>query len=162
MRTQVQRNRRPNIGSYNPNTQIHVNLTVVRGGRLVPTYRTKGGREMVKSLRLGLGLIAILSFVALTAIGQALVTASYSQDPEKKKMPETITLNGKVSAIDDMSVTIVDDQKASTTIAIDSKTKISKAGKNAKAADIKADDAVVIEARKGEGDALTAISIKAG
>ena len=115
---------------------------------------------MGKTLKLGLGLVAILSFVALTAIGQALATASYSQDPEKQKMPETITLNGKVSAIDAMSVTIVDDQKASTTIAIDAKTKISKAGKDAKAADIKADDAVVIEARKGEGDALTAITIK--
>lgn len=139
------------------------------------TYLTdKGEIQMSRTLRLGLGLIAILSFVALTAIGQALATATYSQDPEKQpetkkqkpaepekqKAPETITLNGKVSAVDDASVTIVDDQKASHTIVIDSATKISKAGKEAKAADIKADDAVVIEARKGEGDSLTAITIK--
>lgn len=116
---------------------------------------------MGSTLRLGLGLIAILSFVALTAIGQ-ITTESYGQEPEKQKAPETITINGKVSAIDAVSVTVVDDQKASHTIGIDDKTKISKAGKDAKAADIKADDAVVIEARKGEGNVLTAITIKVG
>jgi hypothetical protein len=123
---------------------------------------------MGSTLRLALGLIAILSFVALTAIGQ-ITTTAYGQEPEKQKPEkqktekqkpaETITINGKVSAIDDMSITVVDDQKAEHKIAIDAKTKISKAGKDAKAADIKAEDAVVVEARKGEGDALTAITI---
>jgi Domain of unknown function (DUF5666) len=123
---------------------------------------------MGSTLRLALG-IAILS-LALTAIGQ-ITTTAYGQEPEKpkpeKQKPEkpqpgeTITINGKVSAIDDMSITVVDDQKATHTIAIDAKTKISKAGKDAKAADIKAEDAVVVEARKGEADVLTAITIKA-
>jgi glucose/arabinose dehydrogenase len=134
---------------------------------------------MNRTLRLGLGLIVILSFVALL---QITTTASYSQDPQKQPAPEkkqpapeqkqpapeqkqpapenTITINGTISAIDASAVTVVDDQKASHKIAIDTNTKISKAGKDATVADVKADDAVVVEARKGEGDALTAITIK--
>lgn len=141
---------------------------------------------MNRTFRLGLGLIGILSFVALL---QITTSASYSQDPQKQPAPEkkqpapekkepapeqkqpapeqkqpapenTITINGTISAIDASAVTVVDDQKASHKIAIDTNTKISKAGKDATIADVKADDAVVVEARKGEGDALTAISIK--
>jgi len=107
---------------------------------------------MSRTLKLGIGLIAILSFVAISAIGQT------SQEPQTQK--DSVTVSGKVAEVTDTSLTIVDDQKASHTFAIDAKTKISKAGKHAKAADIKADDAVVVEARKGEGDAMTAITIK--
>ncbi|PWT91394.1 MAG: hypothetical protein C5B55_08200 [Blastocatellia bacterium] len=114
-----------------------------------------------KTFRLGVGLISILSFVALTALGQITTTAwSHSQEPTTSKKPQTVTINGKVSAINETSLTVVDDQKASQTIAIDSKTKISKAGKAATIADIKPDDAVVVVATKGDGDALTAVTIK--
>lgn len=116
---------------------------------------------MQRTFKLGLGLISILSFVVLVAIWQATATTnSYFQEPMTPKAPQTVTISGKVSAVSDTSVTVVDDQKASQTVAIDAKTKISKAGKSAKAGDIKADDAVVIVAVKGEGDALTAVSIK--
>lgn len=133
---------------------------------------------MNRTLRLGLGLIAILSFVVLLQI----TTTAYSQDPQKQPAPEkkqpapekkepapeqkqpapenTITINGTISAIDAATVTVVDDQKTSHKIAIDTNTKISKAGKEATVADVKADDVVVVEARKGEGDTLTAITIK--
>ena len=108
--------------------------------------------KMSRGLRLGFGLIANLSFVALTGIGQ---TPAKPAEPQK----DTVTVNGKVSAITDTSVTIVDDQQASHTFTIDAKTKISKAGKKANAADIKADDMAVVEASKGEGDTMTAVSI---
>jgi len=111
-----------------------------------------------RTLKLGFGLIAILSFLALQAMGQT----QQKPAPAPEKPKDTVTINGKVSAITDTSLTIVDDQKASHTIAIDANTKISKAGKEAKAADIKADDVVVVEARKGEGDAMTAVSITVG
>ena len=112
---------------------------------------------MVRSrkLTLGLGLIAILSFVALQAIGQT----QQKPAPAPETPKDTVTINGKVSAVTDTSLTVVDDQKASHTITIDANTKISKAGKDAKAADLKADDVVVVEARKGEGDTMTAINI---
>ena len=127
---------------------------------------------MNRTFRLALSLIAILSFVALL---QITTSAYYSQDPQKQPAPEkkqpapekkqpapenTITINGTISAIDAATVTVVDDQKTSHKIAIDTNTKISKAGKEATVADVKADDVVVVEARKGEGDALTAITIK--
>lgn len=115
---------------------------------------------MQRTFKLGLGLISVLSFVVLVAIGQATATTNaYWQEAAPKA--QTVTISGKVSAVTDTSVTVVDDQKASQTVAIDAKTKISKAGKSAKAGDIKADDMVTIVASKGDGDALTAISIKA-
>jgi len=46
------------------------------------------------------------------------------------------------------------------TVGIDAKTKITKAGKVVTAADIKPEDAVIVVAAKGEGDALTAVTIK--
>ena len=104
---------------------------------------------MPKTLKFGVGLIAILCFVALTAIGQ-----------DTMKPPKTVTINGKVSAVTDTTLTVIDEQKASQTITIDAKTKISKAGKAATPADIKPDDAVVVVASKGEGNALTAVTIK--
>ena len=107
--------------------------------------------RLPRTLKLGLGLVSILGLLVITAIGQ---------ETMNKKAPQTVTINGKVSAVTDSSLTVVDDQKASQTVAIDSKTKISKAGKSCTVADIKADDAVVIVASKGEGDALTAITIK--
>jgi uncharacterized protein DUF5666 len=104
---------------------------------------------MPRTLILGLGLIAIVSFVALTAIGQ-----------DSMKAPKTVTITGKVSAVDGSTLTVVDDQKASQIITIDAKTKVSKGGKDATAADIKADDAVVVVASKGADNALTAVTIK--
>ena len=101
---------------------------------------------------LGLGVIAILSFFALTAIGQDTMKAP--------KAPKHVTINGKVSAVTDTSLTLVDDQKATQTIAIDAKTKISKAGKDATAADIKPDDVVVVTANQGADNTLTAVMIK--
>ena len=47
-------------------------------------------------------------------------------------------------------------------IAIDANTTITKKAKAAKATDIQANDAVEVVASKGEGDALTAVTIKVG
>jgi hypothetical protein len=102
-----------------------------------------------KMLTMGLGFIAILSFVAMTAIGQ-----------DSAKTPKTVTINGTVSAVNGTTLTVVDDQKASQTITIDANTKVSKGGKDATAADIKADDAVVVTASKDANNALTAVTIK--
>jgi hypothetical protein len=152
MRTQVRRNRRRLGAVYNKKNQaMSINspglcrrvITCVEQGRGEEMHR------MPKTLTLGLGLIAILSFVALTGIGQ-----------ETMKPPKTVTINGKVSAVTETTLTVIDDQKASQIIAIDAKTKIWKAGKDATAADIKPDDAVVVVATKGEGNALTAVTIK--
>lgn len=112
-------------------------------------------------LKFSLGLIAVASLIVPTAIGQ-ITTAQTPQAGPSTQTPETVTINGKVSAVTDTSVTVVDDQKAEQVINIDAKTKITKAGKAAKAADLKADDAVTVVASKGEGNALTAISIKVG
>ena len=79
-----------------------------------------------------------------------------------KPQDQTVTISGKVTQVSDSSLTVVDDQKAEHTITIAAKTKITKAGKSAKAADIKADDSVVVVAQKGEGDAWTAVSVSVG
>ncbi|HEV8366569.1 MAG TPA: hypothetical protein VGQ39_01340 [Pyrinomonadaceae bacterium] len=111
-------------------------------------------------LKLILGLIAIACFVVPTALGKITTAQDPPAKEPAKQKAETVTINGKVSAVTETTVTVVDDQKAEQTVAIDGKTKITKAGKAATAADIKADDAVVVVASKGEGNSLTAIAIK--
>ena len=116
----------------------------------------KGSRK----LALASGVLSIVSVVAPSAIGQA--AQSNQQTPEKEKMtaPQTVTIDGKVSAVYETSITVVDADKAEKTIMIDTNTKVTKAGKAATAADIKANDQIVVVASKGEGDALKAVSIK--
>ena len=82
-----------------------------------------------------------------------------SKAPQKKEKPKTTTINGTVSAVTDSAVTIVDAQKAEHTLAITSDTKVTKGGKDATLADVKANDVVAIEAMKGEGDTWTALKI---
>ena len=110
----------------------------------------------------------ILTFsLGLFAIATLMVPPTFAQE---KKTPEavaqeqspTVTIAGKVSAVSDTSVTVVDEKKAEQIIAIDTNTKITRGGKVATAADIKADDAVTVVANKGEGNALTAVTIKVG
>ena len=78
---------------------------------------------------------------------------------KKEQKADTTTLNGTVSTVTDSTVTIVDSAKAEHTLAITSETKVTKAGKDATLADVKANDVVAIEAKKGEGDTWTAVKI---
>lgn len=86
------------------------------------------------------------------------------QDPampakEKKTQKKTTMINGTVSAVTDSALTIVDSQKAEHVLAVTSETKVTKGGKDAVLADVKANDVVTIEATKGEGDTWTALRI---
>jgi hypothetical protein len=86
------------------------------------------------------------------------MVTTHAQEMAKPKS-ETVTFTGKVTAVSDTSLTIVDDQKAEHTVSLGAQTKITKAGKSAKAGDIKADDSVTVVAQKGDGDVFTAVSI---
>jgi sorbitol-specific phosphotransferase system component IIBC len=107
--------------------------------------------------KLGLGFAVLLAMFLMisTGIGQSGQSGTQKTEPSA----QTVTIDGKVSAVSETSVTIVDANKAEKTIVIDANTKITKSGKDVTAADIKADDSVVVVA-KADGDALTAISIK--
>ena len=78
---------------------------------------------------------------------------------EKKQKAQTTMINGTVSAVTDSALTVVDSQKAEHTLAVTAETKVTKAGKDAVLADVKANDVVTIEAQKGEGDTWTALRI---
>ena len=110
-------------------------------------------------LKLCLGLVFAASLTVTPAVGQWQVKEA-NWLPVLVQKAETVTINGKVKDATATTLTVVDDQKAEQSIALDAKTKITKAGKNATAADIKADDAVVVVAVKGEGGALTAVTVK--
>ena len=79
--------------------------------------------------------------------------------PKKEQKAKTTTLNGTVSAVTDSALTIIDAQKAEHTLAVTSETKVTKGGKDATLTDVKANDVVIVEAQKGEGDTWTALSI---
>ena len=125
---------------------------------MVLTLKTKEGEGMRKILTFSFGLFAIATLIAPLTFAQEKKTP----DAASAEQPQTVTIAGKVSAVSDTSVTIVDEKKAEQTITIDTNTKITRGGKAATAAEIKANDAVTVVASKGEGNALTAISIKVG
>ena len=86
--------------------------------------------------------------------------ATPAQDqPKKEHKMKTAMLNGTVSAVTDTALTIVDSTKAEHTVAVTSETKVTKAGKDATLADVKANDVVTVEVQKGEGNTLTALKI---
>lgn len=79
--------------------------------------------------------------------------------PTKEEKSKTTTLNGTVSAVTDSALTIIDSAKAEHTLAVTTETKVTKGGKDAVLADVKANDVVTVEAQKGEGDTWTALRI---
>ena len=99
-----------------------------------------------------LGLFLTASFV---------LAAQYPApaQPAKEEKSKTTTLNGTVSAVTDSALTIIDSKKAELTLAVTSETKVTKGGKDAVLADVKANDVVTVEAQKGEGDTWTALRI---
>jgi len=124
--------------------------------------------------KLGKGIGAALLCVGLL-LSVGLVrgtTAASPQEPQKndkakskpdqEKAPEqgnTVTVSGKVAAISEAKLTIVDDQKAELTVALTPDTKITKGGKEVAVSDLKANDMVTILAKKGDGDSLMAVRI---
>ena len=82
------------------------------------------------------------------------------KDPAKKaENTKTSTLSGTVSAVTDSTLTIIDSEKAEHTLTLTSDTKVTKGGKDATLADVKANDTVTVEAKKGEGNTWTAMKI---
>lgn len=83
-----------------------------------------------------------------------------AKDSHKKaQKAQTSTINGTVSAVTDSAVTIVDSAKAELTVAVNGDTKVTKSGKDATLADVKANDNVTVEAKKGEDGTWTALKI---
>lgn len=109
---------------------------------------------------LSLGALLLVSLVVPVSMGRPVTRSRVLAPQEMAAKP--ITIKGTVSAVSETSVTVLDAKKVEQTITIDASTKITKGGKAATAADIKANDAVMVIANKGEGTALTAVSIKIG
>ena len=86
------------------------------------------------------------------------------QDPPMKpdkevQKKDTATISGTVTAVTDSSLTILDAKKAEHTVGITSETKVTKGGKDASLADVKANDVVMIEAKKSADEAWVALKI---
>jgi len=104
--------------------------------------------------KLFLGLLITASFVMVPALALGQESA--------EKATQGVTISGKVKTASASSLVILDSQNAEQTVVIDAKTKIMKAGKPATAADIKADDVVVVVASKGDNDSWTAKTVTIG
>ena len=114
---------------------------------------------MTKTLR-ALGAAMLCLGLVSSAGVMATQDPAPAKDPQKKEQKtKATTINGTVSAITDAAVTIVDNQKAEHILAVTVETKVTKGGKDATLADVKANDVVTIEASKGEGDTWTALKI---
>ena len=113
-----------------------------------------------KIWKLCVGVAFTASVIATPTMGQkSEVKQAHSLlASTQEMMAQKVTINGTVKSVTESTLTVVDSEKAEQTISLDAKTKITKGGKAATAADIKADDSVVIVANKGEGT-LTAVTI---
>jgi Domain of unknown function (DUF5666) len=134
----------------------------------VPAERNKNlhaRRGLIEMSKLPEVLGAAMLCLGLLSSATAIVTAQDPSTPaknpqkEEQKQAETKTISGTVSAITDSAITIVDTQKAEHTVAITGETKVTKAGKDAALADVKANDVVTVEVKKGADDAWTALKI---
>lgn|SRR5574338_607983 len=121
----------------------------------------EGKRKMTRILRalgaamLCLGLLSSASII----MAKQDQTMPAKETKKKEQKTDTSTISGTVSVVTDSAVTIVDSQKAEHTVTVTSETKVTKAGKDATLADVKANDVVAIEVKKGEGDTWTALKI---
>ena len=106
--------------------------------------------------KIGAPLFCLAFLLSTTSFTAPRVQAQEMAKPQD----QNVTITGKVKQVSDSSLTLVDDKNAEHTISLSATTKITKAGKSAKAADIKPDDSVVVVAQKGEGDVWTAVAIK--
>lgn len=114
--------------------------------------------KLVRALGAAMLCLGLLSSASILMAKQEQTTPA--KDPQKKEHKmKTTTINGTVSAVTDSAVTIVDSEKAEHTLTVTSETKVTKGGKDATLADVKANDVVAIEASKGEGDTWTALKI---
>lgn len=106
---------------------------------------------------------AAMLCLGLLLAGSVMATQEQSmpaKDSQKKaEKAQTSTINGTVSAVTDSALTIVDSAKAEHTLAVNTETKVTKSGKDATLADVKANDVVTVEARKDEGNTWTALKI---
>ena len=101
-----------------------------------------------------LGLLSSASVMAMQDQAQPAKDSS-----KKEKKSHATTINGTVSAVTDSAVTIIDSEKAEHTLAVTGDTKVTKGGKDATIADVKANDTVAVEARKGDDNTWTALRI---
>lgn len=114
--------------------------------------------KLVRALGAAMLCLGLLSSASIIMAKQEQTTPA-KETKKKEQKSDTATINGTVSAISDTAVTIVDSQKAELTVTVTSDTKVTKAGKDATLADVKANDVVAIEAKKGEGNTWTALKI---
>lgn len=111
---------------------------------------------MTKMLR---ALGAAMLCLGLLSSAGVMAKQEQAMPAKEKKEQKTTTINGTVSAVTDTALTIVDSEKAEHTLAVTVETKVTKGGKDATLADVKANDVVTIEAQKGEDDTWTALKI---
>lgn len=113
--------------------------------------------------KLSRALGAAMLCLGLLASGSVMAKqeqATPAKDSQKKaEKQKTSTINGTVSAVSDSALTVVDSEKAEHVLAVNGETKVTKSGKDATLADVKANDVVTVEATKGEGDTWTALKI---
>ncbi len=103
--------------------------------------------------------LGLLFSASIIMASQDQAAPSKEKTKNEQVKTDTVTISGTVSAVTDSAVTIIDSEKAEHTVAITSETKVIKGGKDAALADVKANDVVTIEAKKGAGDAWMALKI---
>jgi hypothetical protein len=106
-----------------------------------------------------LAVVFAAGLVVSPVMAQQIASEPHSLASTQEMAAKTVTINGKVKSVTESTLTVVDDAMAEHSISLDAKTRISKAGKVAAASELKAGDSVVVVASKGEGNALTAVTI---
>ena len=126
----------------------------------VKQTQSRKGREMTKVSRaLGAAMLCLGLLLSGSVLAKQEQSMPAKDSQKKTEKTQTSTINGTVSAVTDSALTIVDSAKAELTVAVTSETKVTKSGKDATFADVKANDSVTVEAKKGEDGTWTALKI---
>ena len=115
--------------------------------------------KLVRALGTAMLCVGLLSSASIIMATQDPAQPTKEAKKNKEQKTDSATISGTVAAVTDSTVTIVDSQKAEHIVAVTSDTKVTKAGKDATFADVKANDVVAIEAKKGEDNTWTALKI---
>ena len=114
--------------------------------------------KVLRALGAAMLCLGLLSSANITMAKQD-QTMPAKETKKKEQKADTTTINGTVTTVTDSAVTVVDSQKAELTVSVTSETKVTKGGKDATLADVKANDVVAIEAKRGEDSTWTALRI---
>jgi hypothetical protein len=118
----------------------------------------KGGSDIMSKM---LGVLEAVMLCLVLSFSVTIVMAKQGQPTSEAQQgqEESKTISGTVSSVSDSALTVVDSEQTEHAFVVSGATKVTKAGQDATLADVKTNDTVTVEAKKGADDRWTAVRV---